>query len=181
MDDPNLSDLMDKLCDYYEKQIAKLLEIGVDCIHFGDDFGTQENLIFSLDIFRAHFKPRYERLMKPIRDAGVKISFHSCGMVEKLLPELKNLGINSIWPQLPLYDMKKFADELRDMQIALAIHTDRANTMTYGTPEDVKALVRKEFEIFRPDKGGSWFYIEPDNGMPFENIKALIDTVYEYR
>ena len=24
-------------------------------------------------------------------------------------------------------------------------------------------------------------YIEPDNGMPFENIRALIEQVYEYR
>ena len=63
----------------------------------------------------------------------------------------------------------------------IAIHTDRGGTMTYGSPDDVRALVRKEYEIFRPDKGGSWFYIEPDNGMPFENIRALIEQVYEYR
>ncbi len=67
------------------------------------------------------------------------------------------------------------------MQIAIALHTDRANTMTYGTPEEVRALVKKEFEIFRPDEGGSWFYIEPDNGMPFENLQALIEQVYSYR
>ena len=180
-DDPDLIDLMDRITEHYEKHISALIKMGVDCIHFGDDFGTNTNLIISLDIFRTHFKPRYERLMKPIRDAGIKISFHSCGMVEDLFPEFKDLGVNSIWPQLPLYDMQRLADKLRDMQIAIAIHTDRANTMTYGTPEDVRALVKKEFEIFRPDRGGSWFYIEPDNGMPFENIKALIEQVYSYR
>lgn len=180
-DDPHLIDLMDRLVDYYEPQIAALVEMGVDAVHFGDDFGTQENLIFSTDLFCAHFKPRYDRLMKPLRDAGILIGFHSCGKVAKLFPEFKDLGVNSIWPQLPAYDMQWLADTLRDMQIAIAIHTDRGGTMTYGTPDDVRALVRKEYEIFRPDKGGSWFYIEPDNGMPFENIRALIEQVYEYR
>ena len=180
-DDPHLIDLLDRLVDYYEPQIAALVEMGVDAIHFGDDFGTQEDLIFSPGLFRTHFKPRYDRLMKPIRDAGVLIEFHSCGKVGKLFPEFEDLGVNSIWPQLPAYDMQWLADTLRDMRIAIAIHTDRGGTMTYGTPDDVRALVRKEYEIFRPDRGGSWFYIEPDNGMPFENIKALIEQVYEYR
>ncbi len=180
-DDPYLIQLLDRLTAYYEQQITALIRMGVDCIHFGDDFGTQENLIFSLDIFRTHFKPRYERLMKPIREAGIKISFHSCGMIRALLPELQELGVNALWPQLPLYDMETFAEELRERHIALAIHTDRANTMTYGTPDDVRELVKREFAAFRPDKGGSWFYIEADNGMPFENIQALVEQIYQYR
>lgn len=180
-DEPYIIELLDKLTDYYEKIIAALIKAGVDCIHFGDDLGTQNTLIFSKDIFRAHFKPRYERLMKPIREAGIKISFHSCGQVKDLFPEFADLGVNAIWPQLPIYNMQELADTLRDMKIALTIHTDRAYTMTYGTPEDVKALVKKEFEIFRPNEGGAWFYVEPDNGMPYENLKALIETIWQYR
>lgn len=177
----NIIELLDKLTDYNEKIIAGLIKAGVDCIHFGDDFGTQDNLIFSPEIFKRHFKPRYEKLMKPIKEAGIKVSFHSCGQVKDLLPEFADLGINAMWPQLTVYDMRELADTLRDMKIALAIHTDRSYTMTYGTPDEVRALVKKEYEIFRPEKGGSWFYIEPDNGMPFENIKALVETVWEYR
>ena len=180
-DDPDLIRMMDLLTDYYEKQIQALIRLGVDCIRFADDFGTQTNLIFSPEIFRTHFKPRYERLMKPIRDAGIKIMFHSCGMVEPLFPEFADLGVSAIWPQIPVYDMQHLADTLRDMRIALAIHTDRAHTVTRGTPEDIRALVKREFEIFRPDKGGSWFYLEVDNGMPFENVQALVEAVYSYR
>ncbi len=180
-DDGNLIELMDRLVAYYLPQIDAMIRAGVDSIAFGDDLGTQNSLVFSLDVFRRHFRPRYEKLMKPIREAGIAISFHSCRHVEALLPEFKDLGVNTLWPQLPLYDMRCLADELREMRIAIAIHTDRAVTMTYGTPEDVRALVKKEYEIFRPDRGGSWFYIEPDNGMPFENIRALVEQVYEYR
>ncbi len=69
----------------------------------------------------------------------------------------------------------------RRLGLAVAIHTDRARTMTYGSPSDVRELVKKEFDIFRSKEGGSWFYIEADNGFPFDNIKALVETVAELR
>lgn len=180
-DDPNLIELMDRITDYYERHIQALIRMGVDSIHFGDDYGTQNNLIFSRDLFRAHFKPRYERLMKQINEAGIKVHFHSCGKIDELFPEFKEMGVDSVWPQLPAYDMTHLADLLRDLRLAIAIHTDRANTMTHGKPDDVRALVQKEYDIFRPDKGGAWFYIEVDNGMPFENVQALTEQIFSYR
>jgi len=53
--------------------------------------------------------------------------------------------------------------------------------MTYGTPNDVRELVKREFETFRMMDGGSWFYIEVDNGFPYANIEALVQTIAEYR
>jgi len=91
------------------------------------------------------------------------------------------MGVDSIWPQLPAYDMRWLAARCRELGLAVAIHTDRANTMTHGSPEQVRALVREEYEIFRPDLGGSWFYVEVDNGFPFENIQALVEQIYALR
>jgi len=180
-DDEHIIALMDRLEAHYAQNIAAQIRMSVDSMIFGDDMGTQENLIFSLDVFRRHFKPRYERLMKPLRDAGIKIHFHSCGQIEKLFPEFAEIGVNSVWPQLPLFNTPYYADMLRELKLAIALHTDRANVMTFGTPDDVRELVKREFEIFRPDRGGAWFHIEADNGMPFENIKALVEQVYSYR
>jgi hypothetical protein len=49
--------------------------------------------------------------------------------------------------------------------------------MTYGTPRQVRELVLREYEVFRMAEGGAWYYIEADNGFPFENLQALVDTV----
>lgn len=170
--------LLDRLTEYYEKHIEALIRLNVDAISFGDDFGTQESLIFSRELFRELFLPRYKKMIEPINKAGIGVHFHSCGRIDALFKDFKEMGVGSVWPQLPAYDMKELAYTLRQLKLALAIHTDRAVTMTSGSPEDVRALVEKEFEIFRPDKGGSWFYIEADNGFPFENIEALVKTVY---
>lgn len=180
-DDEKIIELMDKIESYYATNIDAMIRAGVDQISFGDDYGTETNLIFSKEIFRTHFKPRYKRLIEPIKKAGINVHFHSCGKVDSLFEDFKEMGVDSVWPQIPAYDMQYLADKLKDLQLAIAIHTDRANTMTFGTPDDVCELVKKEYDIFRPDKGGSWFYVEADNGMPFENIKTLVETIYKYR
>ena len=173
--------LLDRLTEYYRLHIDALIRLGVDSIAFGDDYGTQRGIIFSRAMFQNYFKPRYQALMRPIRQAGIKVHFHSCGKVGPLLEDFREMGVDSIWPQLPAYDMRWLSDCCRDLGLAVAIHTDRANTMTHGSPEQVRALVREEYEIFRPDLGGSWFYIEVDNGFPFDNIKALVEQVYAFR
>lgn len=61
------------------------------------------------------------------------------------------------------------------------VHTDRAVTMTHGTPQQVRDLVLREYDTFRMPAGGSWFYIEADNGFPYENLEALVNTVRELR
>ena len=172
---------LDRLADYYIQAVYKFIEMGVDCIFFGDDYGTQQNLMISEEVFRKTIMPRLDRLMEPIRNAGIHIHFHSCGKVDELFNCFEELGVNSIWPQLPLYDMEELAKKCKQHKFALKIHTDRAVTMTHGTPEDVRKLVQKEIEIFKPQENGGWFYIEIDSGVPFENVEALVTEIYKYR
>lgn len=176
-----INQLADMIVEYYEKKIQYLLAIDVDGFYFGDDYGTEKSMLLSPSLWRSFFKPRWERLFEPIKKAGKNIHFHSCGYVLPILEDLKELGVHSIWPQLPAYDMVEFAKYCRSLKLAVAIHTDRANVMTFGTPSQVKDLVKKEYEVFRMQEGGSWFYVEADNGFPFENMEALVETIAQYR
>lgn len=181
LDEPEINVLADKIIDYYSNHVTLAIKSGANGINFGDDYGTERGLIMSPDTWRRFIKPRLQKLFEPAVNAGLDIHFHSCGLVFELLPDFKEIGVTSIWPQLPAYDMEELAKQCRQLGLATAIHTDRAQTMTYGTPEDVRALVKREFEVFRMSEGGSWFYVEADNGFPFENIKALIETIAELR
>jgi uroporphyrinogen decarboxylase len=180
-DGPEVNAFLDRLTDYYLHSIRKLIDMGVDCIMFGDDYGTQNSLLISTEIFEKSIAPRLKQLMAPIKEAGRRIYFHSCGLVKDLFSIFEELGVDAIWPQLPVYDMIELARACADHNFSLAIHTDRALTMTLGTPEEVRAMVRKEAEIFKPLEGRSWFYIEVDHGFPYENVEALIDEVFSMR
>ena len=39
----------------------------------------------------------------------------------------------------------------------------------------------REYDTFRMGDGGSWFYVEADNGFPFENIETLVETIAQWR
>lgn len=173
--------LADRIVEYDEALLKQAVKAGADIISFGDDYGTERSLLMSPDMWRSFFKPRLKRLFQSAVDHGLDIHFHSCGQISDILPDLKDIGVTSIWPQLPLFDMETFAKRCRELELAVEIHTDRANTMTYGTPAQVRDLVHREFETFKMMDGGAWFYIEADNGFPFANLEALVQTIAEYR
>ena len=177
-DSAELNNFLDRLTDYFLENILALIKAGAEGIMFGDDYGTQNGLIISKDLFRHAIKPRLKRLTDPIKKAGLHIHFHSCGRVLELFDDFKDIGVNSVWFQMPAYDMTELRDACKEYNFSSALHPDRAVTMTHGTPEDVRELVLKINEVFKPKDGGSWFYIETDTGFPFENIKTLVETVY---
>ena len=177
-DSAEINAFLDRLTDYYLESILAIVKSGAEGVAFGDDYGTQNGLILSKELFRHAIKPRLKRLTDPIKQAGMHIHFHSCGRVLDLFGDFKDIGVDSVWLQMPAYGMAELRDACREYGFASALHPDRAVTMTHGTPEEVRELVLTINELYKPKDGGSWFYIEADTGFPFENIKALVETVY---
>ena len=95
--------------------------------------------------------------------------------------DLREIGVNAVWPQLTAYDMEELAARLRRLGLACAIHVDRANVMTHGTPADVTRAVHAAAKAFDVMNGGAYFYVETDNGFPLENIRALLEAIGAYR
>jgi len=180
-DSKEINYLADKIAEYDRARVEYAVALGADGVSFGDDYGTERALITSPEMWRSFFKPRLKYIFEPAVKAGMTVHFHSCGQIRTIIEDLADVGATSIWPQLPAYDMADLAALCRSSGIAIAIHTDRANTMTFGTPQQVRDLVKREYETFRMADGGSWFYIEADNGFPFENLEALVNTVKEIR
>ncbi len=51
-DSPGINRLVDRLVEYYAVEIENALLKGVDAIQFGDDFGTQQSLLLSPNVWR---------------------------------------------------------------------------------------------------------------------------------
>lgn len=181
LDTPEINALADRILEHDRAQVDLAVAAGADGISFGDDYGMEHTMLLSPALWRRFFKPRLRELFRPAVAAGLDVVFHSCGMVAPILEDLREVGATAIWPQLPAYDMRELAERCRALGLAVAIHTDRANTMTFGTPQQVRELVQREFDTFRMMEGGSWFYVEADNGFPFENIEALVETIAQWR
>jgi hypothetical protein len=173
-----LADIVTERC---LASVRYMLARGVDGIQIGDDFGTQGGLIVSRRTWRRFFAPRYRALVDAIHAGGVAAMHHTCGLAWDLVADLADVGMDSLWPQADLYDAGALAARCRDLGLAVCIHPDRGHLMTNGSPDEVRRRVFGLAEAFRPDEGGSWFYIEIDTGFPFENIKALFESIAELR
>lgn len=179
--EPGIRRLADRIIEHCANFVRLAIQAGADGISFGDDYGTERTLVMNPVTWRAFIKPRLKELFLPAVKAGLDIHFHSCGQIGAILEDLREIGVTSLWPQLPAYNMEELAARCRSLGLAVAVHTDRANTMTHGSPQEVRELVLREYEVFRMAEGGAWFYIEADNGFPFENLEALVRTVKEVR
>jgi uroporphyrinogen decarboxylase len=173
---------LDRLVDYWMKEVEGLIQSGVDVITFGDDWGTQSSTFISPPLFRKLFKPLYQKLMAPIKRAGRRIFFHSCGYLGEIFDELLDLGISGLWPQITLFEKGPgFADMCKDHRIAIYIHPDRQKLIPFGTPHDIEKAIQGYAERFHQCGGGGIFYVEIENDAPFENVEALIKSIHKFR
>jgi uroporphyrinogen-III decarboxylase len=176
LDTPEINRIADMVAEYMEGCVRHSLSLGVDAVQFGDDFGTQRAPIFPPEVWRRFIKPRYKRIIAPIRSAGARVFFHSCGQIAPLLDDLADLGVTAVWPQLPLFDKQELSRRCRGLGIAVMLHPDRGELMQRAAPEQVRPYVERLIESFDTPAGGSWLYVEIDPGFRWENVQALFDV-----
>lgn len=178
---PEINRIADMVTDYAEGCVRHSLAIGADAVAFGDDFGTQLAPIFPPDVWRRFFKPRYERLFAPIRKAGTKIFFHSCGQIGPLLDDFAELGVNAIWPQLQLFDQIELAKRCRQLGLAVQLHPERGHLMQTASPQKARDYIHRLLDNFQTHSGGSWLYLEVDPGFKWENVQMLFECAMKLR
>ena len=137
--------LLDHITEMRRFMIRRFAKAGVDHIHLGDDMGTQREMLISPDMWREWFKERMRSIILVAKriNPEVIISYHSDGNIEKLIPELMEIGIevlNPVQPEAmnPAELKKKYGNGL-----AFWGTVGGQTTMPFGTPEDVKKEVKK--------------------------------------
>lgn len=181
MDTPEINRIGDIVTEYMAGCISYALSLGADAVTIADDFGTQSGLMISPQIWQRFFRPRYERLFEPVLQAGKKIFFHCCGDIRLLFSDLKEMGVDVIWPQLPVYDLTELAAVCRDLELCIELHPDRGDLMQKGTPGEIRDYILRLIDIFDTPSGGSWLYLEVDPGFPFANAESAFKTAMELR
>jgi hypothetical protein len=180
-DTPEINRLADMLLEYNLQIVENALTAGVDAVGVGDDFGTQQAMMLSPKVWRRFFLPRYRSLFAPVKQAGKRIFFHSCGQIGPILEDLRQAGADAIWPQLPLFDLPALARRCRQLELAVQLHPDRGELLQRATPQQVRDYLLRLVETFDCLSGGSWLYLEVDPGFPWANVQAMFETTMELR
>lgn len=179
--------LMEKLADLWIEMAKDELDAvgsNVDVCFCGDDMAFQDGPMMSMDLYRRMIKPHHKRLFGSLRSrTSAMIAYHTCGSVVHLIPDLIEMGVDALNPvQVSAKGMhsKKLKQEFgKDICFWGAIDTQRA--LPFGTPEDVKAEVKRRIEDLGP--GGGYVLCAVHNiqaDVSPENICAMYDAAREY-
>jgi uroporphyrinogen decarboxylase len=174
---------LDKLLTWVWDAGTILVNYGVDVLWIGDDFGSQDKMLISPELFREFFKPRYDKLFSHLRSLNpdVKFAFHTDGYNVPILQDLIDVGLdilNPVQPKSmdPAELKKKFGDKLTFWGTI-----DNQGTMPFGTVEDVINETKLRLKTVAP---GGGLILGPAHNIqaqvPIENIMAFYDTVKKY-
>lgn len=177
-----IQQIMRFLTDYYEKLFQEA-KGKIDFLFYKDDFGAQDNLLISKEMFIKYFAPTIKKLVDLANDYGAKLILHSCGSVIKLIPDFIDLGVEILDPIQTSADgmdidvlQKRFGDNL-------TFHggIDTQKDLPNYSPEQVEDLVKRTIDTL--GEGGGYFFspshrIQEDTSL--ENIKAMYNTAKNY-
>ncbi len=149
---PELSELLDTIHQFFLKDMELWAQTDVDALFFQDDWGAQNNLLISPETWREYFKPLYKEYIEIAHSHGKYAFMHSDGNIQKIYPDLVEIGLDAINSQLFVMDTEALADQFAG-KITFWGEVDRQQIMSYGTPEQVKQAVRRIKELFYRDGG----------------------------
>lgn len=157
---------------------------GVDVLYLGDDVGMQSTIMMSEELYCKWLKPRLKQVIDAARaiNPDVIVFYHSCGYVLPLIGHLIEAGIDVLNPVQPeCMDFKEVYEQYGDR---LSFHgtIGTQTTMPFGTPEEVRAMVKRNLDI-AGEKGG--LLVEPTHMLEpevsVENVIAYIEACKTYK
>jgi len=180
--------LMERLADLWIEMARDEFDaVGdhVDICFYGDDMAFQDGPMMSMDLYRKMIKPHHARLFSYIRSrTSAKIVYHTCGSVVHLIPDLIGMGVNALNPvqtSAKGMDTQRLKREFgKDLCFWGAIDTQRV--LPFGTPDQVRAEVRRRIEDLAP--GGGYVLCAVHNiqaDVSPENICAMYEAALGYR
>ena len=148
---------------------------GVDGIMFMDDWGSQQSLLVSPELWRSRFKPLYREYCERIHAAGKHVFFHSDGNIEQIYGDLIEIGVDAVNSQLFCMDIERLGSRHRG-RITFWGEIDRQRILPFGTPEEVRRAVRRVIDALWAPEGGVIAQCELGLKDPVRNIEEVYET-----
>lgn len=179
-DRPEAYHLRDRIVAFMLRKIEKWLEYDVDGFQFRDDWGTQQGLMINPALWRKFFKPAYRQFFAAVRSAGKHVHFHSDGQIQAIIPDLIELGVQVLNPQVKVVGHDFLARSFGGKLCFLG-DIDRQHVLPYGTPEGVARYTLREIEALGSYNGGYIGNGELAADVPMANAEAMYRTFVGYR
>lgn len=176
---PEIPDhILELLCVRNTRVAEAAARAGADLLISGDDVASQRALMFDPDVWRKFIKSRWARVYAAARTIkpDMQIWYHSDGNIEAIIPELIDIGVTILNPVQPeCMDLLKLKREY-GKHLVFDGTVGTQTTMPFGTPEEVRRVVRERKETLGEDGAlilSPTHVLEPE--VPIENIVAFFE------
>jgi uroporphyrinogen decarboxylase len=174
----------DGVCQFYYDANELFFEQAGDfceAFFFGNDFGTQRDLIMSPRLFDRFVMPWFKTFTEQGHRHGKQVILHSCGSIYRVIPRLIEAGVDCLHPlqaQAQNMDAETLARDFGG-QIAFLGGIDAQGILPHCSSDDVRCEVRRVRSILGPHLivSPSHEAILPD--VPPENVRAMAEAAHE--
>jgi uroporphyrinogen decarboxylase len=181
---PMVQAVTDRVCSFYLEANERFFDAAGDLMDgyfFGNDFGTQLDLICGPAHFDAYVMPWFRRFTDQAHARGYQVILHSCGSVHKVIDRLIGAGVECLHPLQALAAHMDAQTLARDFggRIAFMGGIDTQQLLVHGTPAQVRADVHRVRQLLGPR-----LIVSPSHeallpNVPPANIQAMAEAATE--
>lgn len=171
--DANFDSLLQRIQDYYLKELEFWCSTDVDAVNFMDDWGAQRKMLISPRMWREIFKPLYREYCEMAHAHGKFIFMHSDGYILDIYPDLIELGVDAVNSQLFCMDMSQIAERAKG-KITFWGEIDRQHVLPEA-PEKGREAVRQVVHHLYDPRGGVIAQMEFGPGANPATVMAVYD------
>ncbi len=165
------------------RRILETAQGRIDFLWMGEDLGSQNAPLISLDTYRRMIRPRHERVVAMAKSFDLPVMVHTCGSSSWAYPSFVEMGIaavDTLQPEAarmaPAYLKQEFGD-------SLAFHgcISTAGKVSFGTVEEVTEECRNTLETMMP--GGGYCFAPThalQDNSPTENVLAMYAAAQQF-
>lgn len=129
------------------------LDLGVDMIHVSDDWGGQNSLLFSPELWWQMIEPYHRVTTEAVRRRGGFLSLHSDGNISQVIDGILKLGYQVVHPYqesagMNLLDYQRRYRDVFTVMGGLDVQT----TLGFGKRDFLAAEIKRVLTMF-PDGG----------------------------
>ena len=153
----------------------------VGAIWMPDDLCYNSGPMVSPKVYKQYVYSWYIQMIERCHRANIPVGLHSDGDLNRILPDLVELGFDCIHPFEPPRNDIVAVKKNWGHRLAVAGNIDLKTTLCNGTPAMVEEEVKNKAAALAP--GGGWLLGSSNSipdFVPLENYRALISSSLHY-
>ena len=166
-------ELVNAITDY-KVEVIKIIGkyFKPDVLSFHDDFGSNDRMLMSVDLWEEFFKEPLKRVIDETHRQGMIYEHHSCGYIEPIFDQLVELGIDAIDPLQITNPVRQLKDQYQD-RVTFVGGYDNQNVYDKPgvTENEIRTETKRAIEELAP--GGS--FVAFPLTVTFDFVPTFID------